>query len=151
LRSFYRKLNRWGFFVLREVRQQQQPNQQCRQLSSDAAPSQFQVGALDLRSNGVLRGGLGGAILQPRSTLAAAPARAHGIVNNLGNHCGTQSTAKQAVWHRPDFYHSRAVECLVKAKKTGESGVFLTVIRPCTKSNACRGDDDGSGGHRCYR
>ena len=51
----------------------------------------------------------------------------------------------KGVWHRPDFYRSRAVECLAKATKTGDSGVFLMVIRPCTNPNARGGDGDGDG------
>lgn len=144
MRSFYRKLNRWGFFILREGKQQQQPNQQRRRSSPDAAPSQFQVGAPDPRSNG----GLGGETPQSSPTLAAASARAHVNVNELGDNCLSRSTATKGVWRHPDFYRSRAVECLAKATKTGDSGVFLTVIRPCTNPNARGGDGDGSGGIR---
>ena len=144
LRSFYCKLNRWGFFILREGRQQQQPNQQRRRSSLDAAPSQFQVGAPDPRSNG----GLGGETPQSSPNLAVASARAHVNVNDLGDNCVTRSTATKGVWHHPDVYRSRAVECLAKATKTGDSGVFLTVIRPCTNPNARGGDGDGSGGIR---
>ena len=88
IRSFYRKLNRWGFSILRG-------------------------------SN------------QPEPITAA---------NLLQGRVSSGGTTK-GVWHHPDFYRSRAVECLKMAMETGDVSCMLNVVHG---TNA-KGDDSGGG------
>ncbi|KAL3798236.1 hypothetical protein ACHAW5_003503 [Stephanodiscus triporus] len=132
LRSFYRKLNRWGFFILRGGEGGQQEKR--RRSSQLGANDNLAISTEDTGAKNDA-----GEILLPNPNLATVPAHADANVNDLSDD-GILSTARKGVWHHPDFYRSRAVEYLTHAMKTGDYGVFLTVIRPGTNSNNHGGD-----------